>query len=120
MSGWGGFRRRRVSHWMMAYTRPGVARLYERDQGELANVWYWMNRLGASISNLDEQLGGIRFMTRIAAGFIEELDGAFGIIVYTESPQSGGTDEEYGEPAQRLRAPISDEGRRPGVSGDHP
>ena len=57
--------------------------------------------------DLDEQLGGIRFMTRIAAGFIEELDGAFGIIVYTESPQSGGTDEEYGEPAQRLRAPIS-------------
>ncbi len=90
-----------------AVYQAGLARLYERGQGELANVWYWMNRLGASFSNLDEQLQGIRFMARIAAGFIEELDGAFGVIVYTESPQSDRAEEQYGEPGQRLRAPIS-------------
>lgn len=90
-----------------AVYQAGQARLNERGQGELANVWYWVNRLSASLSSLDEQLLGIRFMTRISAGFIEELNGVFGVIVYTESPQSDQELTSDNEPNQYSRVPIS-------------
>jgi hypothetical protein len=87
--------------------QAGLARLEQRGQGELAAVWYWANRLGASLSSLDETLQGIRFMTRIAAGFIEELNGAFGVILYTESPQTELTDGESGEPLHPAQGPVT-------------
>jgi hypothetical protein len=88
----------------------GLARLDQRNQNQLAAVWYWTNRLGASLSSIDEYLQGTRFVTRIAAGFIEELDGAFGVIVYTESPQVERTREQSGERSRR-RILISVDGR---------
>lgn len=87
--------------------QAGLARLEQMGQGELAAVWYWTNRFGSSLSGLDEYLRGIRFVTRIAAGFIEELDGAFGAIIYTEPPPFDQIDEGFEEPEQRSREPIS-------------
>jgi hypothetical protein len=67
----------------------GQERLVERGQAELVPVWYWTNQLGAALSETAGERERIPFTTRIAAGFIEELDGAFGVIVYTASPGSG-------------------------------
>jgi len=68
--------------------QAGLNRIIERGQNELVPVWYWTSRLGASLPSIGELLQGIRFTTRIAAGFIEELGGVFGVIIYTESPRS--------------------------------
>jgi hypothetical protein len=87
----------------------GLGRLEQRDQTELANVWYWTTRLGGSLQVIDEQLEGVRYPSRIAAGFIEELDGAFGIIVYTDTPQSS-TDEPL-RPSEPRSATITVDNR---------
>jgi hypothetical protein len=81
--------------------RDGLGRFEQRRQSELADVWYWMNRFSESLPRLDEYLQGIRSVTRIAAGFIEELEGAFGVIIYTDSPRSDQTREESDQPPER-------------------
>ncbi|TWP36103.1 hypothetical protein [Leekyejoonella antrihumi] len=68
----------------------GLRRLEERGNGDLGDVWLWSNRIAAALPQLREQLSGIPFVSRIAAGFIEELDGAFGVIVYAEVPDNEG------------------------------
>lgn len=90
-----------------AVYRRGVSRLEQRDQSDLAAVWYWTNRFGESLSSLDEYLQGTRFVSRIAAGFIEELGGTFGAIIYTELPQSERTGDEFEEPYHRPRPALS-------------
>ena len=63
----------------------GMSRLEERGQSELSAVWYWTSRISEELPRLEEQLSSARAVTRLAAGFIEELGGEFGIIVYSES-----------------------------------
>lgn len=66
--------------------QAGLDRLAERGQLDLAGVWYWTRRLEDAGEVIQEQLTGVRFVSRLAAGFLEELGGTFGVVAYAEEP----------------------------------
>jgi|GEM_PF-5972491 len=84
--------------------QDGLRRLEARGQGYLGKVLYWTNQFGVALVGLDEILRGIRFVARLSAGFIEELDGEFGIIVYTERHEEAedGSDDQALDSSLRL------------------
>lgn len=65
----------------------GLSRLSERGNEQLGDIWYWTERLSQQLPEVESLLGATRHVTRIAAGFIEERGGSFGVIAYTEPPQ---------------------------------
>lgn len=78
--------------------RDGTGRLRERGQPELEATWYWTTRLEAALPRIADDLRAVRYTARVAAGFIPEMDGAFGVIVHTEPPQELPADEPFDRP----------------------
>ncbi len=85
----------------------GIERLISRGQRDLRDVWYWTRRLSLAVDQVDEALVGLRSISRVAVGFIEELDGAFGLIVYCDTPQSD-SDDSPRVPRARTDAVVVD------------
>jgi len=77
--------------------REGLRRLEDSGQSDLRNVWYWTTRLNSAQPQASEFLTSVRFISRVAVGFLEEFDGAFGIIAYAESPQDPAADKPFDE-----------------------
>jgi hypothetical protein len=92
--------------------RAGLDRLEQSGQYALRDIWYWTNRLNSALPQLRDQLEAIRYTSRVTVGFIEELEGRFGIVVYTESPQA----EPSAEPPE-ADAPRSPEPAYVAVDG---
>ncbi len=67
--------------------RAGLRRLREREQDALVPAWYWTRRLSQAANGIAAQLADLRFGPRLAAGFLPELDGAFGVVAYSETPE---------------------------------
>lgn len=87
--------------------RRGAERLIERNSAGLIRVWYWANRLAASLPQVEGQLRRTAQLTRLAVGFIEELRGAFGVILYVEAASLLRRGDSTDEPGQGFRAEQS-------------